>query len=83
MSRLIHGTTLLFCVLLALAVPAAYAQPAGPPVDQASWAARKRIVALPNGVRLAYVELGNPAGRPLRQTATSSRAVRARFMPAP
>ncbi|HYD12407.1 MAG TPA: alpha/beta hydrolase [Allosphingosinicella sp.] len=65
MSRIIMGTTLLFCVLLVLAVPATYAQPAGPPIDQAGWAARKRTVALPNGVRLAYVELGNPAGRPL------------------
>jgi pimeloyl-ACP methyl ester carboxylesterase len=65
MSRLIHCTTLLFCVLLALAVPPAYAQPAGPPVDQASWTARKQTAALPNGVRLAYAELGNPAGRPL------------------
>lgn len=65
MRRLILSMTLLFCVLLTLAVPAAYAQPAGPPVDQASWTARKRTVALPNGVRLAYVELGNPAGRPL------------------
>ncbi len=65
MRRVIMGTTILFCTLLVLAVPAAYAQPVGPPVDQAGWTARKRMVALPNGVRLAYVELGNPAGRPL------------------
>jgi pimeloyl-ACP methyl ester carboxylesterase len=61
MSRVIVATALLFCVLLTLSVPAAVAQP----VDQAGWTARKRMVALPNGVRLAYVELGNPAGRPL------------------
>ena len=64
MSRVIIATALLFCALLTLSVPAV-AQPAGPAIDQASWTARKRIVALPNGVRLAYVELGNPAGRPL------------------
>lgn len=65
MSRVIFATALLFCVLLALSVPAAVAQPANAPVDQAGWAARKRSVELRNGVRLAYVELGNPAGRPL------------------
>lgn len=61
MSRIIVAAALMCCVLLTLAVPAAYAQP----VDQAGWAARKRMVALPNGVRLAYVELGNPGGRPV------------------
>lgn len=35
------------------------------PVDQAGWAARKQRVRLPNGIELAYVELGNPAGRPV------------------
>ncbi len=67
MSRVIVATALLFCVLLTLSVPSALAQPATAvqPIDQAGWAARKRTVALPNGVRLAYVELGNPAGRPV------------------
>ena len=67
MMRLIVATALLFCVLIVLSVPAAMAQPAAAaePIDQAGWAARKRTVALPNGVRLAYVELGNPAGRPV------------------
>jgi pimeloyl-ACP methyl ester carboxylesterase len=65
MSRIIVATALMVCVLLTLAVPTAYAQPAGPAIDQAGWAARKRMVALPNGARLAYVELGNPAGRPV------------------
>jgi pimeloyl-ACP methyl ester carboxylesterase len=65
MSRLILAMTLFFAVPLALTPPAAIARPAGTPIDQASWTARKRTVALPNGVRLAYVELGNPAGRPL------------------
>ena len=42
-------------------------QPAAPPgaIDQAGWAERKQRVRLPNGVELAYVELGNPRGRPV------------------
>jgi pimeloyl-ACP methyl ester carboxylesterase len=67
MNRVIVATALLFCVLLTLSVPPAFAQPAPAvqPIDQAGWTARKRTVALPNGVRLAYVEYGNPAGTPL------------------
>ncbi|HTU11675.1 MAG TPA: alpha/beta hydrolase [Allosphingosinicella sp.] len=70
MSRVIIATALLFCVLLTLSVPPAFATPAPAaavegPVDQAGWTSRKRVAALPNGVRLAYVELGNPAGRPV------------------
>lgn len=42
---------------------ASQASPA--PIDQAGWAARKRRVRLPNGIELAYVELGNPNGRPV------------------
>ena len=60
MSRLALAFTLLACVLTTLAAPAV----AGP-IDQAGWAERKRTVALPNGIRLAYVELGNPEGTPL------------------
>jgi pimeloyl-ACP methyl ester carboxylesterase len=45
---------------LALAAPALSA-----PVDQAGWNARKQAVSLPNGVRMAYVEMGNPKGKPL------------------
>ncbi len=44
-----------------LAAPAATATP----IDQAGWNARKRNVTLPNGVRLAYVELGDPRGTPV------------------
>ncbi len=43
-------------------------QPAGPviaPVDQAGWNARKQRITLPNGIELAYLELGNPRGKPL------------------
>ena len=35
------------------------------PIDQAGWTARKQRVRLPNGIELAYVELGNPEGRPV------------------
>lgn len=35
------------------------------PVDQASWAKLKKQVRLPNGLRLNYVELGDPQGEPL------------------
>ena len=38
---------------------------AAAPVDQASWVERKRQVTLPNGVRLAYVEMGDPHGAPV------------------
>ena len=34
-------------------------------VDQAGWDAQKRRVKLQSGLELAYVELGNPQGRPL------------------
>ena len=48
-----------------LHAPAALAAPAAEAIDQASWNARKRQVELPNGIRLAYVELGDPSGEPL------------------
>ena len=51
---------LLACVLSLLS-----AQAAAAPIDQAGWVARKQSVTLPNGIRLSYIELGNPAGRPL------------------
>jgi pimeloyl-ACP methyl ester carboxylesterase len=35
------------------------------PVDQAGWSGRKHTIALPNGIRLAYVEMGDPKGEPL------------------
>ena len=64
MSRITLAFTLLACVLATLAVPS-IAQPPGTPIDQAGWAARKRTVTLPNGIALAYVELGDPDGPPL------------------
>ena len=58
MSRLKLALALLLCVVSTLAAPA-IAAPA--PIDQTAWAGLKKQVRLPNGIRLAYVELGNPA----------------------
>ena len=34
-------------------------------LEQSSWSNSKKFVQLPNGIRMAYVELGDPAGPPL------------------
>jgi pimeloyl-ACP methyl ester carboxylesterase len=34
-------------------------------IGQADWAGAKQRAVLPNGITIAYVELGNPAGRPV------------------
>ena len=60
MSRIKLALALLLCVLAAVAAPALAS-----PVDQANWTSLKREVRLSNGIRLAYVEAGNPAGEPL------------------
>lgn len=51
--------------LLALIGLLAATTAAGAPVDQAKWASMKKEVRLSNGVRLAYVELGDPNGPPV------------------
>ena len=57
---------LLLVVLVALFMLLDGGEPAfAQPIDQAGWTERKREVALPTGIRLAYVELGNPDGPPL------------------
>ena len=61
MNRIRVAFALLACVLVTLGVPAA-AQPA---IDQAGWPSLKKEVRLQNGVRLAYVEAGDPNGEPL------------------
>ena len=48
----------IFCSLGTTSVLAA-------PIDQASWTSLKRQVRLPSGLRLNYVELGDPKGEPL------------------
>ena len=60
MSRFCLALALLLSALVLLPLPAA-----ATPIDQATWAERKRSVTLPNGVRLAYVEMGDPDGPPL------------------
>ncbi|MFN3389694.1 MAG: alpha/beta fold hydrolase [Allosphingosinicella sp.] len=63
MSRL-----LLACALaLALAAPAAAAPPpaAAVPIDQDGWTERKQRLTLPNGIEMAWVELGDPQGEPV------------------
>jgi len=61
MNRIRVALALMACVLATLGVPAA----AQRPVDQAGWASLKKEVRLQNGVRLAYVEAGDPDGEPL------------------
>jgi pimeloyl-ACP methyl ester carboxylesterase len=66
MSRLRVALALLLFVFASLGGGAAIAAPpAGTAVDQARWTSLKKDVRLPNGIRLAYVELGNPKGPPL------------------
>ena len=60
MSRIRVAFALLLCLFMSLGAPAL----AGP-VEQSGWTALKKQVRLPNGVRLNYVELGDPAGEPL------------------
>lgn len=61
MSRLRVALALLLFVFASLGGGAAIAAPA----DQAAWPSLKKVIRLPNGMRLAYVELGNPKGDPL------------------
>jgi pimeloyl-ACP methyl ester carboxylesterase len=62
MNRIKLALALLLCVLTSLAAPAV-AAPAR--IDQAAWNSLKQEVRLPNGTKLAYVELGDPQGKPL------------------
>ena len=60
MTRIRVALAILLCVFVSLGGPALAA-----PVDQAGWASLKKQVRLPNGVLIAYVELGDPNGEPL------------------
>ena len=60
MNRILAAIAFLLALLISLSAPSLAA-----PVDQGSWASNKKEVRLPNGLRLAYVELGNPRGEPL------------------
>ena len=59
--------TAVAAAILAAAEPGqqAAAGAASANIDLKAFDALKRTVALPNGERLAYIEMGNPAGRPV------------------
>ncbi len=61
MSRLRIALALLAVVFAGIGGGTALAAP----IDQSSWSSLKKEVRLPNGIKLAYVELGNPKGPPL------------------
>jgi pimeloyl-ACP methyl ester carboxylesterase len=61
MSRIRIAFAFLALVFAGLGSANAFAAP----VDQASWNSLKKEIRLPNGLRLSYVELGNPNGKPL------------------
>lgn len=60
MSRIQLALGLLLLVFVSLGAPSYAAS-----VDQSAWAGLKKEVRLANGIRLAYVELGDPKGEPL------------------
>lgn len=63
MLRIKIAFAMLAAVLFSLAAPSLAAPAAG--VSQENWASLKKQVRLPNGLRIAYVELGDPNGEPL------------------
>ena len=60
LRRIRVALALTFGILTTLGFPAVAA-----PIDQSSWTSLKKEVRLPNGLRMAYVELGDPTGEPL------------------
>lgn len=60
MSRIRLALSLLCLVLASLGLPAF-----ATPIDQPAWVGLKKDVRLANGIRLAYVELGDPKNEPL------------------
>jgi len=62
MNRVRIALALLLSVLTAIAVPATAR---GADIEQTSWTSLKKQVRLPNGLTMAYIELGDPAGDPL------------------
>ena len=62
MNRIKLALALLLGVCGTLGAPAVAEASA---IEQSSWNEQKKTVRLPNGVRLAYVELGDPKGEPL------------------
>ncbi len=60
MRRLAIAFALLAAMVMTPAVPAD-----AQPIDQAGWNARKQSILLRNGIRLSYVEMGDPQGPPV------------------
>ena len=60
MARIRVAFALLFCVFVTLGAPAVAA-----PVSQDGWTALKKEVRLSNGIKLAFIEAGDPNGEPL------------------
>jgi pimeloyl-ACP methyl ester carboxylesterase len=60
MSRIRLALGLIILVFASLSAPSFAA-----PVNQSAWAGLKKEVRLANGIRLAYLELGDPNGEPL------------------
>lgn len=60
MYRIKLALGLLLFVFTSLGAPAL-----GETVDQSRWASLKKEARLPTGLKLAYIELGNPKGEPL------------------
>jgi len=65
MNRMKLALGLLGGVCATLALPTVTHAAERPQVDQSHWTALKKEVRLRSGVRLAYVEAGNPRGEPL------------------
>ena len=61
MHRIMIGVALLASVLATVTAPSL----ASAAIDQTSWTGMKKEARLSSGVRLAYVELGDPKGEPL------------------
>ena len=60
MARIRVAFALLFCVFVTLGAPAV-----AEPLAQDGWTSLKKEVRLSNGIKLAYVEAGDPKGYPL------------------
>jgi pimeloyl-ACP methyl ester carboxylesterase len=65
MNRTRLALALIAAALAPIAMPAPVAAAPVAAVDQARWNASKKFVRLPSGLKLGYVEAGNPQGEPI------------------
>ena len=65
MFRNLSRVRIAFATILFSLVSLGGASALAMPIDQSSWTSLKKEVRLSNGLRLNYVELGNPEGEPL------------------